>query len=130
MTYRTFDGTSQTETLTDGRFSSISSDFFNTVTFHNAINENVYAITDGNAAIDPDNGTIQTWTLGDNRTASDSVTAGQSVLLMITAGSNSLTWPTITWAGGSAPTLSTSTVTAIEIWKVGSTLYGANVGDV
>ena len=81
-------------------------------------------------ALDPDNGTIQTWTLGASRTATDSVTAGQSVLLMITAGSNTLTWPTITWAGGSSPTLSTSSVTAIELWKVGSTLYGANVGNV
>ena len=104
--------------------------FTGSVTFQDAINENVFAITDGNAAIDPDNGTIQTWTLGANRTASDSVTAGQSVLLMITAGAHTLTFPTITWAGGSAPTLSTSTATAIEIWKVGSTLYGANVGDV
>ena len=101
-----------------------------TVDISGAIDENVFAITDGNAAIDPDNGTIQTWTLGANRTASDSVTAGQSVLLMITAGAHTLTWPTITWAGGSAPTLSTSSTTAIEIWKVGSTLYGANVGDV
>ena len=49
---------------------------------------------------------------------------------MITAGAHTLTFPTITWAGGSAPTLSTSTATAIEIWKVGSTHYGANVGDV
>ena len=101
-----------------------------TIDISGAIDENVFAITDGNAAIDPDNGTIQTWTLGANRTASDSVTAGQSVLLMITAGAHTLTWPTITWAGGSAPTLSTSSTTAIEIWKVGSTLYGANVGDV
>jgi len=104
--------------------------FTGSVTFEDAINENVFAITDGNAAIDPDNGTIQTWTLGANRTPTDSLTAGQSVLLMITAGSNTITWPTMTWAGGSAPTLSTSSKTAIELWKVGSTLYGANVGDV
>ena len=96
-----------------------------------AIDENVFAITDAaSVAIDPDNGTVQTWTLGANRTATDSLTSGQSTLLMITAGSNTLTWPTITWAGGSAPTLSTSSTTAIELWKVGTTLYGANVGDV
>jgi hypothetical protein len=105
--------------------------FTGSVTFEDAINENVFAISDASSvALDPDNGMIQTWTLGANRTATDSLTSGQSVLLMITAGSYTLTWPTITWAGGSAPTLSTSSTTAIELWKVGSTLYGANVGDV
>ena len=105
--------------------------FTGSVTFEDAINENVFAITDASSvALDPDNGMIQTWTLGANRTATDSLNAGQSVLLMITAGSYTLTWPTITWAGGSAPTLSTSSITAIELWKVGTTLYGANVGDL
>ena len=104
--------------------------FTGSVTFEDAINENVYAITDGNAALDPDNGTIQTWTLGANRTASDSLSDGQSMLLVITAGSNQLTFPTTTWAGGTAPTLSTSKPTAIEFWKIGTTLYGANVGDL
>ena len=105
--------------------------FTGSVTFEDAINENVFAITDASSvALDPDNGMIQTWTLGANRTATDSLNAGQSVLLMITAGSYTLTWPTITWAGGSAPTLSTSSVTAIELWKVGTTLYAANVGNV
>ena len=105
--------------------------FTGSVTFEDAINENVFAITDASSvALDPDNGMIQTWTLGANRTATDSLNAGQSVLLMITAGSYTLTWPTITWAGGSAPTLSTSSVTAIELWKVGTILYGANVGNL
>jgi hypothetical protein len=68
--------------------------------------------------------------LGANRTATDSFTAGQSMLLVVTAGSNTLTFPTITWAGGSAPTLSTSKPTAIELFKISSTLYGALVGDL
>ena len=114
-----------------GGIASTGGTFTGSVTFEDAINENVFAITDASSvALDPDNGMIQTWTLGANRTATDSLTAGQSVLLMITAGSYTLTWPTITWAGGSAPTLSTSSVTAIELWKVGTTLYGANVGDL
>ena len=114
-----------------GGIASTGGTFTGSVTFEDAINENVFAITDASSvALDPDNGMIQTWTLGANRTATDSLTAGQSVLLMITAGSYTLTWPTITWAGGSAPTLSTSSVTAIELWKVGTTLYGANVGNL
>ena len=105
--------------------------FTGSVTFEDAINENVFAITDASSvALDPDNGMIQTWTLGANRTATDSLTAAQSLLLMVTAGSYTLTWPTITWAGGSAPTLSTTAITAIELWKVGSNLYGANVGNL
>ena len=96
-----------------------------------AIVENVFAITDAaSVALDPSNGTIQTWTLGANRTATDSLATGESLLLMITAGAHSLTWPTMTWNGGSAPTLSSSAKTAVEIWKAGSTLYGATVGDL
>ena len=108
--------------------------FTGSVTFEDAINENVYAITDptdgSSVDLDPDNGMIQTWTLGGNRTATESLTAGQSMLLVVTAGSYQLTFPTITWAGGTAPTLSTSKPTAIEFWKIGSVLYGANVGDL
>jgi hypothetical protein len=107
--------------------------FTGSVTFEDAINENVFAITDGaSVTIDPDNGTVQTWTLtGDHDTFSDGLTAGQSVLLMITAGSNTIdTWPTMKWIGGSAPTLATGTdITCIELWKDSSNLYGAHVGN-
>ena len=108
--------------------------FTGSVTFEDAINENVYAITDptdgSSVDLDPDNGMIQFWTLGANRTATESFTSGQSMLLVVTAGSYTLTFPTITWVGGTAPTLSTSKPTAIEFWKIGSVLYGANVGDL
>ena len=126
-----FDGSADITIVDSTKIATAGGTFTGSVIFEDAINENVFAITDAaSVAIDPDNGTIQTWTLGANRTATDSLTSGQSVLLMITAGSNTLTWMTITWAGGSAPTLSTSSTTAIELWKVGTTLYGANVGDV
>ena len=107
--------------------------FTGSVTFEDAINENVFAITDASSvALDPDNGMMQTWTLGANRTATDSLTAGQTMLLIVTAsGSNyTVTWPTMTWVGGSAPTLGGATPTAIELFKVGSTLYGATVGNL
>jgi hypothetical protein len=101
------------------------------VTFEDAINETVYSITDGASVdLDPDNGMIQQWTLGANRTATESLTAGQSMMLMVAAGSYTLTFPTITWVGGTAPTLATSGYTVIEIWHTASTLYGATVGDV
>jgi hypothetical protein len=40
------------------------------------------------------------------------------------------TWTTMTWSGGSAPTLGGATPTAIVLWKISSTLYGATVGDL
>ena len=105
--------------------------FTGSVSFEDAITENVYTITDGASVdLDPDNGMIQQWTLGANRTATESLTTGQSVMLMVSAGSYTLTFPTITWVGGTAPTLAASGYTVIEIWKTASTLYGATVGDV
>ena len=107
--------------------------FTGTIIVEDAINENVFAITDASSvALDPDNGMIQTWTLGANRTATDSLTTGQSMLLIVTASSSNytLTWPTIKWNGGSAPTLGGANATAIELFKVGSQLYGATVGDL
>jgi len=107
--------------------------FTGSVVFEDAINENVFAITDASSvALDPDNGMVQTWTLGANRTATDSLTTGQSMLLIVTASSSNytLTWPTMKWNGGSAPTLGGANATAIELFKVGSQLYGATIGDL
>ena len=115
--------------------------FTGSVSFEDAINETVFAITgDANddANLDPDNGMIQTWTLtstnsNTDNTGTDNLDSGQSMLLLVTAGSYTLTissTPAIKWVGGSAPTLSTTDVTAIELFKVGSQLYGATVGDL
>ena len=98
-------------------------------------NETVYTISDGGSVdINPANGTIQVWTLGANRTpTASSFAAGQSVTLMVADGTAyTITWSTIgvVWVGGTAPTLATSGYTVIELWKVGSTIYGALVGNV
>ena len=105
-----------------------------TIIVEDAINENVYSITDGSSVdLDPDNGMIQTWTLGADRTATSSLTSGQSMLLKVTtSGSNtySLTFPNGTkFVGGTTPTISSSEETMLEIFYIGSTLYVANVGD-
>ena len=97
------------------------------------LTETVHTITDGASVdLDPANGPIQTWTLGANRTATaTNFAAGESMMVMVADGTTyTLTWPTMTWVGGSAPTLATSGYSVIELWKVGSTLYGAHVGDV
>lgn len=98
--------------------------------FTGSIQEEVYNLT--GTALDPANGTIQTKTLGSNTTLTDSLSAGESMTLMIDDGSAyTITWPTTTWVNnaGAAPTLATSGYTVIALWKVSTTLYGALVGD-
>ena len=95
--------------------------------------ETVYTITDGAAfEIDPANGSIQLITLGASRSpAATNFAAGHSITLMVNDGSAyTITWPSVTWVGGSAPTLATSGYTVINLWKVGSTLYGMSSGSV
>lgn len=98
--------------------------------------EEVFAITDGATVnLDPNNGSIQTWTLGASRTPDQANwAAGQSITLMVDDGSAyTITWTTLApvWVtdGGAAPTLNTSGFTTIALWKVGSAIYGARVGD-
>lgn len=98
--------------------------------------ETVFAITDGATVnLDPNNGPIQTWTLGANRTPGQANWAsGQSITLMIDDGTAfAITWTTlgVVWEtnAGSAPTLATTGLTAIVLWKVDTTIYGARVGD-
>jgi len=107
-------GTSDTQTLTNKTFGSIR--------------ETILAITDAATVdINPLNGPIQTWTLGGNRIATaNNFPSGYSALLAIDSGGvNSLTWPSITWVGStSAPSLSGIGYTFVQLWKIGSTLYG------
>jgi hypothetical protein len=98
--------------------------------------ETVFAITDGATVnLDPNNGPIQTWTLGANRTPGQANwSAGQSITLLVNDGSaRTITWTTlaVVWKtnNGGAPPLQTSGFTVIVLWKVGTTIYGARVGD-
>lgn len=98
--------------------------------------EEVFAITDGATVnLDPNNGSIQTWTLGASRTPEQTNwAAGQTITLLVDDGTAyTITWSTlaVVWKtdGGVAPTLETTGVTVIVLWKVGTTIYGARVGD-
>lgn len=93
--------------------------------------EEVYALgTTGALTLEPDNGSIQTCALTGNPTFSDGLSAGQSIVLMLTNGASyTVTWPTMTWvtsAGNAAPTLTAADT--LVFWKVSTTLYGAYVG--
>lgn len=96
-----------------------------------AMTEEVYALTGTTPDLDPDLGTIQTWELTANSTPVDTLTDGQSMTLMVDDGTAySITWPTMTWVGGTAPTLATSGYTVVVLWKVGTALRGMLAGTV
>lgn len=113
--------------------SGITIDDGGNIVFAGALDEKVYAVVDAaGVALTPQNGTIQTWTLGASRTpTSGTWNDGESMTMMINDGSaRTITWTTIgvTWVGGAAPTLDTTKLTVIELWKVGGIVYGALVG--
>ncbi len=125
-------------TASTGRFTSVASDSLtNTAntrgpTLTKGYVETVFALTGTTPALNPANGTIQTWTLTANSTPTDSFAAGESITLMIDDGTTfTVTWPSVTWKtnAGIAPTLNPTGLTAIVLWKVGTVLYGARVGD-
>lgn len=100
-------------------------------TFTNGYTEEVFALgTSGSLALNPANGSIQTCALTGNPTFTDSLSAGQSIVLMLTNGASyTVTWPTVTWvtaAGNAAPTLTAADT--LVFWKIDTTLYGAAVG--
>ena len=94
------------------------------------VTETVYNLAGTDIAVA--NGTIQTKTLAANTTFTESLADGQSVMLGITAGAYSVTWPTTTWAkvGGSgvAPTLTSTGVNWVILWQTGGTLRGSFLG--
>jgi hypothetical protein len=110
----------------------VTADANGDVKFANAIVETVYALSGATPALNPNNGTVQTWTLSGASTPTDAFVAGEAMTLMIDDGSAAtITWPSVTWKtnGGVAPTLNTTGFTVVVLWKVGTTLYGARVGD-
>ena len=98
------------------------------VTVTGVAQETVYALS--GTEIAPANGAIQTKTLSENTTFTETLASGDAVILLLDGGSTyTVTWPTITWissAGDVAPTLTASDV--LVIFQVSSTLYGAYIG--
>lgn len=97
--------------------------------------EEVFAVSGTTPALSPANGSIQTWTLTGNSTPTAGTWAsGQSMTLMVGDGTDyKIDWASmsITWKtnAGFAPALNTTGYTVIALWKVGTTIYGARVGD-
>ena len=94
------------------------------LTLGGALVEEVYNLT--GTLMSPSNGTIQYKTLAANTTLSENFVDGESITLMLDDGSGyTVTWPVMTWASGSAPTLATTGYTTIVLWHANGSLYGA-----
>ena len=106
----------------------VTADANGDVKFANAIVEAVYSLT--GTALDPNNGTVQTKTIGANTTFTDSLSSGESMSLHLTSASSyTITWPTITWitgTGNNAPTLTAADT--VVLFKISTTLYGVWIG--
>lgn len=90
-----------------------------------------YGLTDGaTIALDWNNGNVQKVTLGGNRTFTfaNPKTGGRYLIVLKqdATGSRTITWPTIKWQGGSAPTLTTTAnkVDLITIIYDGTDYFG------
>ena len=99
----------------------------------NEIKETVQALgTATSPAIDPaTGGTLITWTLTASQahTPTEALSEGEYATLLITgAASATITWPTMTWFGGGEPTLDDTGLNMVELFKIGSTLYGVYAG--
>jgi len=96
------------------------------------LKETVFTLgTSGTVALDPANGSIQSSATSGAITFTDSLEAGQTVVLHITGGdSNTITWPTMTWVTSGGNVAPTSTASDVFVfWKISTTLYGAYVGN-
>lgn len=100
-----------------------------------AYKEKVFAVTGTAPALSPNNGPIQTWTLTANSIPTLGTWAeGQSILLMIEDGTAyTIDWSSVApvWKtnSGAAPALNTTGQTLISLIKIGSTIYGARMGN-
>lgn len=97
------------------------------ISLDGALTENVHALSGTTVDLTPTNGTIQTHTLTGATTYTESLASGESLTLVIPGTTNTVTWPTVSWQGGTAPTLDATNDNIIALFKIGSTLYGSTV---
>jgi len=116
--------TSDAQTQLNDKITATSTDTLTNKT----LRETIYDLS--GTAFDATNGAVQTKTLSADTTFTDSLSSGDSIVLMLNAGASyTVTWPTVTWVSGggdSAPSLTANDT--IVFWKISTTLYGAYVG--
>ena len=90
-----------------------------------SITEDVYELI--GTEINPVNGSIQYKVLTTATTFTETLVSGQSVILRLAGGNTHIvTWPTVVWVTGTAPTLTANDV--IVLWKEQAVLYGSYIG--
>lgn len=93
------------------------------------VNLTIPSVTTGGASIDWAAGPSHSRTLAANTTFTFSnAIDGQTIIVAVTntASNYTVTWPTVQWAGGAAPTQTVGAKTDVYTFtKVGSTIYGA-----
>ena len=93
--------------------------------------ETVGTLSGSTPSLAATNGTIVTWTLPGNSTPTDGLSSGEFLTIHIdNTAAATITWPTIAWTRGTAPELSSTNINVVHIWKVGTSLYGAALGEL
>jgi len=124
-------GTTDTQTLTN---KTLTTPVLTNPTVTNYV-ETAYTANSSTAiTLDLANGTVQIITLTGNATVTmPTATAGKSFILLLkqdATGSRTVTWSTVKWAGGTAPTI-TGTASRQDIFSFfadGTNWYGTTVG--
>ena len=132
-TYATGGGTATGTNTGDQNLSAYATKTGVEALTNKTITDTVFTLTGTTPAFTATNGAVQTWTLSAASTPTNALTTGQSIILVITPGANTITWPSVTWTkqggSGAAPTLFSAGKTSVVLWMVGSTLYGSHLGD-
>jgi len=119
------DATTSTFDVTNGTNGIDGVDGVSSGNFTGSITEQVAVC---NLALEPDNGTVQTYTATGDFTLTDGLAEGQFLTLLLTNGGFTITYPTMTWFGDAEPTLGTTDKLFFE--KIGGTLYGSHSGSI
>jgi hypothetical protein len=120
------------EAVTTTGIQTLTNKTMDDVALTGKVTEAVFVITGTTPELDPANGTMTTWVLSGASTPTFAATwaQGESMLILIDDGSaNTITWPSMLWAGGAEPTLATSGYSAITIFKLGANIFGTYAGD-
>lgn len=124
----TFSGTATFDVLTTTGDVTVGGDL--TVTGSVIEDTSVNVALNGSYALGSGTSAMVFHTANGNITYSDSLVEGQTITLMVKPDTYTVTWPTVKWVGGIAPSLDTANHNIISLWKVNSVLFGSWGGSV
>lgn len=134
--YITSDDASEVRTISfAGSFVSSESGEASNLLLSGGYREEEYTVTGTTPSLSPENGSVQYWTLSGVSTPTiGNWASGQSIILLVDDGAGyTINWSSLSmvWKtnGGVNPTLLTSGLTPIVLFKLGSVVYGWVAGD-